>query len=292
MNGAASAPERHVLVVITGGTICMQDSPDGLVPTKDFAYNCLQGSADFDDGQPLQSTPAINENGDGIDAVTLRASLMSSSEHKYRYSVLEFAALIDSSSMDGDHWNRILRCLASNWTAFDAFVVLHGTDTLAYTASALAFMLGDIDKTVIITGSQLSMYAPDNDAHDNLLDSLTVAATYQVPEVGVVFHHHLYRATRVTKVSAYSMAAFTTPNARPLALVRHGGTGSSWTAHIESGTISLADATRVSRAKATSNGVAHAASTMDTGRVAVLKVCTCAALARNHLCNRVRPSVS
>lgn len=265
--------ERHVLVIITGGTICMQDSSDGLVPTRDFVKNLLKPSPEFNDGSLYENTRVVNEHGDVGTATTLRAPPRNDASPTYKYSVFEFGQLIDSSSMDGGHWNLILKCLKLNWSNFDAFVVLHGTDTLAYTASILAFMLGQLDKTVIVTGSQLSMYAPNNDAHDNLLDSLTVAALYDVPEVGVVFHHHLYRATRVTKVSAFSMAAFTTPNAKALAsFPRY--TGHPWTAHLLLNTI--VPASSLAASQTSSNGIAaelpERAIKLDTSRVAVLKV--------------------
>ena len=80
---------------------------------------------------------------------TLHPPTRNHSLPNYKYSVLEFAELIDSSSMDGSHWKQIQKCLAYNWENFDAFVVLHGTDTLAYTASALSFILEDLGKTVV-----------------------------------------------------------------------------------------------------------------------------------------------
>jgi lysophospholipase len=173
--------------------------------------------------------------------------------------------------MDGSHWNLILRCLTMNWNLFDAFVILHGTDTLAYTASALSFMLGSLDKSVIVTGSQLSMYVPHSDAHDNLLDSLTVAAMYTVPEVGVVFHHHLYRGTRVTKVSAFSVAGFTTPNAKPLAtLERHASRPRTISVHAE--TIRPAGEGPDQGLRRTWTRILEDSRKLETGRVAVLKV--------------------
>jgi lysophospholipase len=263
--------ERHVLVIITGGTICMQDSPDGLIPTRDFVGNCLKPSPEFNDGSLHEDTAVTNEYGRNGIATTLRAPPRNSDSPTYKYSVFEFAELIDSSSMDGGHWNLILKCLKSNWNDFDAFVVLHGTDTLAYTASMLAFMLGALNKTVIVTGSQLSMYAPHNDAHDNLLDSLTVAALYDLPEVGVVFHHHLYRGTRVTKVSAFSMAAFTTPNAKPLAsFQRHAG--QAWAAHLHLDTIVPGSVANPSKKNGVSEAATAPVTNLDTSRVAVLKV--------------------
>ena len=250
----------------------MQDSPDGLIPTKGFLQNCMQPSPDFNDGSPIMSTQVTDENGELKEVPTLVAPVRDNKNIRYKYSVLEFAEVIDSSSMDGSNWNQILQSICHNWAGFDAFVVLHGTDTLAYTASALAFMLGKLDKTVIVTGSQLSMYAPNNDAHDNLLDCLTVAALFDISEVSVVFHHHLYRATRVTKVSAYSMAAFTTPNAKALASFPKSA-GQSWAVHTHSKSVQHASM-RESYKTAESNGAVKASSqgVIDTSRVAVLKV--------------------
>lgn len=269
---AAGGHGRHVLILITGGTICMQDSPNGLVPTKDFVNNCLRPKYDFNDGTDCEPCSVIDDKMHEAPAPTLRPPRRNASTPNYRYSVLEFSELFDSSSMDGSHWNTIIRCLDANWTRFDAFVILHGTDTLAYTASAMSFMLGHLDKTVIVTGSQLSMYAPHNDAHDNLLDSLTAAASFDIPEVCVVFHHHLYRATRVTKISAFSMAGFTTPNAKPLATFpKH--EGQQWEAHVYSHSIRpTTDESHDALTRITSSGLLKAHTGVDTSRVAVLKV--------------------
>lgn len=250
----------------------MQDSPDGLVPTRDFAQNCLRPLSDFNDRSLLETSTAVtNEYGAAGSAQTLRAPARSPGLKSYKYSVFEFSELIDSSSMDGSHWNLILKCLTTNWDKFDAFVILHGTDTLAYTASAMSFMLGELDKTVLITGSQLSMYAPHSDANDNLLDSLTLASAYNVSEVGVVFHHHLYRGTRVTKVSAYSVAGFTTPNAKPLASFES-RQGKSWTAAVQSSTVKLAGEVDGSALRRTWTRTLEDTKRLETGRVAVLKV--------------------
>ena len=99
-NGVA---ERHVLVVVTGGTICMQESPDGLIPTKNFAQNCLLPTPDFNDGSTQENTTAISESGDRVSAITLHPPPRTEGSPSYCYTVLEFSELIDSSSMDGDH---------------------------------------------------------------------------------------------------------------------------------------------------------------------------------------------
>jgi len=211
----------------------------------------------------------IDELGQASTAYTIRPPPRNEDLLQYECSVLEFQDLIDSSSMNGSYWNQIATTLQANWRAFDAFVILHGTDTLAYTAAVLAFILGRPEKTVIVTGSQLSMYVPHNDAHDNLLDSLTLAASYDISEVSVVFHRHLYRATRVTKVSAYSLAAFTTPNARPLAKI-HAEPKGSWSASLHSPHIKVVS--RLPVCKVNAGSVSPSVTHLETSRVAVLKV--------------------
>lgn len=229
-------------------------------------------NSDFHDGSEVGTIPAINEIGRKVSTVTIKPPRGNKDTPVYSCSFLEFDELIDSSSMDGTHWNKIATALTRNWNDYDAFVVLHGTDTMAYTASALSFMLPELKKTVIITGSQLSMYYPHNDAHDNLLDSLALAATYDIPEVSTVFHHHLYRGTRVTKVSAFSMAAFTTPNAKPLAVIRKGA-NKSWKASLHLDSIMLASESVMSRSEKAGDMLpATTTSALDTTRVAVLKV--------------------
>jgi len=97
--------------------------------------------------------------------------------------------------------------------------VLHGTDTMAYTASALSFMLENLEKTVIVTGSQLPLIEPMSDGHDNLLGALTLAGRFVIPEVSVYFDKKLIRGNRTTKTDADSMDAFASPNASPLSHV-------------------------------------------------------------------------
>ncbi|KAJ0061368.1 hypothetical protein NL108_017299 [Boleophthalmus pectinirostris] len=99
---------------------------------------------------------------------------------------------------------------------YDGFVILHGTDTMAYTASALSFMCEHLRKPVIITGSQVPIYDVQNDGIENLLVALLIAGTYDIPEVGLYFHDKLYRGNRVTKVDAESFGAFSSPNLAPL----------------------------------------------------------------------------
>jgi 60kDa lysophospholipase len=145
-----------------------------------------------------------------------------------RYTLFEFPILLDSSSISSSGWSQIALTIQNNYTLFDGFVVLHGTDSLAYTSSALSFMLSHLGKPIILTGSQASIFALQSDAVDNLLGSLIIAGTFMIPEVCLFFHHNLYRGNRCTKVSASSFAAFDSPNCPPLAKVSAMGAEVNW----------------------------------------------------------------
>ncbi|XP_047353243.1 L-asparaginase 1 isoform X2 [Vespa velutina] len=135
------------------------------------------------------------------------------------YEVLEYSPLCDSSDMTMDDWILIANDIKKYYNDFDGFVILHGTDTLSYTASALSFMLQDLDKIVILTGSQVPIFDTRNDGVDNFLTSLVIAANYNIPEVCVFFGTNLMRGNRTSKVSATSFDAFHSPNFPPLATV-------------------------------------------------------------------------
>ena len=116
-------------------------------------------------------------------------------------------------------WVKIAKTIEENYKHYDAFIVLRGTDTMAYTASALSFMLENLNKTVVVTGSQIPLLELKNDAVDNLLGSLMVAGHFNIPEVLVFFANKLLRGNRVTKESTVEMTAFNTPNFPPLGVM-------------------------------------------------------------------------
>jgi lysophospholipase len=136
-----------------------------------------------------------------------------------RYSILEYEPLLDSSNMTMKDWVKIATDIEVNYKLFDAFIILHGTDTMAYTASALSFMLENLGKTVIITGSQVPLSELRNDAVDNLLGALTIASHFVIPEVGLYFDNKLFRGNRCSKMNAIEFDAFDSPNLRPLVKV-------------------------------------------------------------------------
>ncbi|KFV81639.1 60 kDa lysophospholipase, partial [Struthio camelus australis] len=133
------------------------------------------------------------------------------------YTVLELSPLLDSSNMTPEDWAKIAKKLEEHYEKFDGFVILHGTDTMAYTASALSFMFENLGKTVVMTGSQVPLYELRNDGRANLLGALLFAGQFVIPEVCLYFYNKLYRGNRVTKVDADSFNAFSSPNLPPLA---------------------------------------------------------------------------
>ena len=127
-----------------------------------------------------------------------------------------FLLELDSADMQPEHWILLARTIDEQLENYDGVVVVHGTDTMAYTASALAFLLPGLDRGVVLTGAQKPLTAIRTDARTNLVDACHVA-TLGIPEVGVVFNAKLYRGCRVTKLDAWSMAAFGSPACAPLA---------------------------------------------------------------------------
>lgn len=137
---------------------------------------------------------------------------------EYDIRNVQFSKPIDSACMNPSHWDDIARVIECNYESFDGFVVLHGTDTMSYTASALSFMLENLSKPVIITGSQLPIGEVRTDGEENLITALQIAAARDskgmpvVREVAILFENYLWRGNRSTKRSADNFNAFRSPN--------------------------------------------------------------------------------
>lgn len=134
-----------------------------------------------------------------------------------RIETQSFKNPIDSSNMKPEYWADLAHIIESNYNRFDGFVVLHGSDTMSYTASALSFMLENLSKPVIFTGSQLPIGDLRTDAKENLITSIQIAATRSaegpmIQEVGLYFEYKLYRANRTTKINAEHFEAFASLN--------------------------------------------------------------------------------
>lgn len=185
-----TAPSK-ILLIYTGGTIGM---------IKDFETGALKA---FNFDQLLERIPELK--------------LLDCSIATY-----SFDEPIDSSDMNPRHWLTIAEVIEKNYNNFDGFVVLHGSDTMSYTASALSFMLKNLTKPVILTGSQLPIGDLRTDAKENLITAIQIAALKEnnqpvIKEVGLYFEYKLYRGNRSTKISAEHFNAFTSPNLPHLA---------------------------------------------------------------------------
>ena len=182
---------RSVLIIYTGGTMGMSyDQSGSLVP---FNFEGI-----------LNEIPELKSM-------------------DLELTVVSFAEPIDSSNVTIDHWNHLAEVIQNNYDQFSGFVVLHGTDTLAYSASALSFMLEGLQKPVIFTGSQLPIGAIRSDATQNLVAALEIASADQEPsivrEVCVYFNYFLYRGNRCKKVESLHFDAFESENYPALAQV-------------------------------------------------------------------------
>lgn len=222
-----NSSESRVLIIMTGGTISMRKSPDGLVPARGFLECGMAPRPSFNDGSPVKQVQVMANDHTDVLLPSLRTPMSSYNKH-IRYTVMEFEKLLDSSSINADGWTEIAQSIFRNYKLFDGFVVLHGTDSMAYTASALGFMLQHLGKPVILTGSQAPMLELQNDATDNLLGSLIIAGTFMIPEVCLLFNYKLFRGCRATKVSASDFAAFASPNFPPLATITSLKTNVLW----------------------------------------------------------------
>uniref|UniRef100_A0A8C5CUG9 asparaginase n=1 Tax=Gadus morhua TaxID=8049 RepID=A0A8C5CUG9_GADMO len=185
-------------------------SPPGLEPEPNTFVEELREMNIFHDAKYAK------EKGYDLKDNTLVLSY-SKNDQRVVYTLLEYDPLLDSSNMTTKDWEKIGKDIEKNYERYDGFVILHGTDTMAYTSSALSFMCDHLGKPVILTGSQVPIYDLWNDGRDNLLGALLLAGLFDIPEVCLYFRNKLYRGNRVTKVDAGSFDGFASPNLPPLA---------------------------------------------------------------------------
>uniref|UniRef100_A0A6Q2Z2W1 asparaginase n=1 Tax=Esox lucius TaxID=8010 RepID=A0A6Q2Z2W1_ESOLU len=220
--------EVRVFVINTGGTIGMTYHDNVLSPEANAFVKTLRKLPTLHDEQYAQQTcmyDYYSESGPPENTLVLMPTHhadelskgLSKQNKRIVYTILEYSPLLDSSNMTTDDWASIGKDIEKYYEKYDGFVILHGTDTMAYTASALSFMCEHLGKPIILTGSQVPIYEMRNDGRDNLLGALLIAGQFVIPEVCLYFHHKLYRGNRVTKVDADSFNAFDSPNLAPLA---------------------------------------------------------------------------
>ena len=209
-----------VLVIYTGGTLGMRKTPQGYEPARGYLFDQLACNPRFHDSNctTARHTLPIGRP-HGVEQGRILQLPPSDLRTTVTYTVLEYETLLDSSSIRFEHWLKIARTIERNYKAYDGFVVIHGTDSMAYSCSMLSFLLEDLGKSVGFTGSQIPISQLRNDAQENLLSALLLAGSFVIPEVTLLFHHVLYRGNRVTKVDSVGFDAFRSPNCLPLATV-------------------------------------------------------------------------
>ena len=173
---------KKICIINTGGTIGMRETANGLRPEPGFLI------------ERMSQMPELNQ------------------EPMPEFEIVEYDPLIDSSNMVPEQWLKIAHDIQQRYFDYSGFVVIHGTDTMAYTASALPFILGPIAKPIILTGSQLPLSQVRSDARENLKTAMLLAGNYNIPEVCLLFGDQLLRGCRSTKSSATSFDAFESPN--------------------------------------------------------------------------------
>lgn len=184
--------QTSILLIYTGGTIGMIEDIESL-SLRPFDFNQIE-----------DQVPELKK-------------------FNFNIETLSFKQPIDSSDMNPMYWSKIVQAIDDNFEKYDGFVVLHGSDTMAYTASALSFMLEDLNKPVILTGSQLPIGTLRTDGKENLITAIEIAGAKDgeghpiVPEVAIYFEFQLYRGNRTTKVSTEVFDAFQSYNYRDLA---------------------------------------------------------------------------
>ena len=184
--------KSSLLLIYTGGTIGMKEDP------------AIQALRPFDFSQILAEVPELRK-------------------YAYRIDSYTFDPLIDSSDVEPSSWKTLVELIERKYDDYDGFVILHGTDTMAYSASALSFMIEELTKPVIFTGSQLPIGVPRTDGKENLISAVEIAAAKDadghalVPEVCICFDNVLMRGNRTTKTNASNFRAFRSENFPPLA---------------------------------------------------------------------------
>ncbi len=170
---------KKILIIQTGGTIAMSAKGEGVeLDPEAWSETLYQRIEGLNELAEITTTPLFFE---------------------------------DSSDLNRTHWNELARCIEEHYDAYDGFVILHGTDTMAFTASALSFSLINLSKPVILTGSQVPLSNIRSDARRNLINAVEIATT-DINEVAICFNDHVYRGNRATKTSIGDFDAFGSPN--------------------------------------------------------------------------------
>ncbi|XRX43064.1 MAG: asparaginase [Buchnera aphidicola (Tetraneura sorini)] len=178
--------KKNIYIAYTGGTIGMKKSKNGYVPISGHLQKQIAEMPEF-----YSSEMPI-------------------------FTIKEYQPIIDSSNITPKEWKIIGNDIKKKYHKYDGFIILHGTDTMAYTASALSFILENLQKPIIITGSQIPLSEIRSDGRQNLINALFLVTNYPINEVTLFFNNKLYRGNRTTKKNTNGFDAFDSPNLAPL----------------------------------------------------------------------------
>ncbi|XP_065660704.1 L-asparaginase isoform X1 [Hydra vulgaris] len=213
----------RILVIYTGGTIGMKQDKNGkgytVVPNY-FADALKKLPMLYDEEYVKNGAEEIHNNSEldlPYNKYPQLVMPLSKMGTRVFYYLKEHDPILDSSNMSMHHWTLIANDVKKHYQYFDSFVILHGTDTMSYTASALSYMFENLDKTVILTGSQIPIFEQRNDGRSNFVGALEIAGHFIIPEVTLFFNNKLFRGNRTQKASASDLDAFASPNLPPLA---------------------------------------------------------------------------
>ncbi|XP_064600543.1 L-asparaginase-like [Liolophura sinensis] len=211
--GLEDPPDEHnVLVLYTGGTIGMKAGKGGYEPEANYLHSELFNSPLFNDRTYAKDHSLVDE--DGLSSTLFLPATKDG--NRICYQMWEYEPLLDSCNMTMKDWVRVANDILKHYDQYDGFVILHGTDTMAYTASALSFICENLGKPIILTGSQIPIFELRSDGRDNFLSALVIAGLYSIPEVMICFNDKVYRGNRAIKTDNLSFNAYDSPNAAPL----------------------------------------------------------------------------
>ncbi|KRZ79592.1 L-asparaginase [Trichinella papuae] len=203
--------ESKVLMIYTGGTIGMRSENNAYVPAENYLLQAIQADSYLND------EAYVNKYYSHVEDKPCALPHVQFENKRIVYWIIEYQPLLDSSDMSFEEWIKIANTINENYENYDGFVILHGTDTLCFTASALSFMFENLGKSIVLTGSQIPVCEVRSDGRENMIGSLIIAGNYDIPEVTIYFNSKLFRGNRTTKYDNNSLDAFCSPNVPPLA---------------------------------------------------------------------------
>ncbi|XP_071963200.1 L-asparaginase 1-like isoform X2 [Antedon mediterranea] len=209
---SVESSESRILVMFTGGTLGMARVDGVYTPQKDYFSQAVRRNPNLHDKEYANKLKEYDEALGETFVLPL-----CSHNRRILYCIFEYPEPKDSCNISIEDWRTLAEDIKENYEKFDGFVIIHGTDTMAYTSSALSFMCENLGKPVIFTGSQVPLEEIRSDGRENLLGALYLAGHYVIPEVSLFFDKKLFRGNRVTKLVNNQFDAFDSPNLDPLA---------------------------------------------------------------------------